>query len=111
MPEPESGGGDGDGSEEVACELVVARGDAAEMLELVEEALDEVALAIDVGIDDARDAHVALAWDVCGGAVGLDQLDDRAGEEAAISDDMMGELETIDQLRKGRLVGGLAGRE
>jgi hypothetical protein len=48
---------------------------------------------------------------VCGGAVGLDQLDDRAGEEAAISDDMMGELETIDQLRKGRLVGGLAGRE
>ena len=111
MPEPESCGGEGNGGEEVAREFVVARGDASEMLELVEEALDEIALAVDVGIDDAADPHVALAWDVRGRAARLDPLDDGAGKEATVGDDLRRERELFDQMRKGGLVGRLAGRE
>jgi len=43
-PDPKARGGDQDGGEEVAGGLVVARGDAAEVLELIEETLDEIAL-------------------------------------------------------------------
>jgi hypothetical protein len=45
------------------------------VFELAEEALDEIALAIDVGIDDAPDADVGLAWNMRFSAVGLDLLD------------------------------------
>lgn len=60
------------------------------MLELAKEALDEVALAIDVGIDDTPDADVGLAWDVGFCPVGFDPLNDCPGKEAAIGDDIAG---------------------
>src|SRR5579864_4289221 len=81
------------------------------MFEFVEEALDEVALAVDREVDDAANADVALAWDMGFGAAGLDQLDDGAGEEATICDDVVGQTQSVDQRREGRLVGGLTGRE
>ena len=46
------------------AELVVARCDAPEVLELVEEALDQVALPVEFAIDGALDLAVALGWDV-----------------------------------------------
>ena len=81
------------------------------MLELVEVALDQVAVAVDRAVDDAPDPNVALAGDVSGGACGLDQLDDGPGEETSVGDDMGRQREAVDQGRKGRLVGGLAGGE
>jgi hypothetical protein len=56
MSEPQSNGCDGDGGEEVSSELVVTGGDASEVFEFVEEALDEVAVAVELGIDRTLDA-------------------------------------------------------
>ena len=57
--DPEPDGSEGDGGQEVACELVEAGGDAPEMLELAEEALDEVALAVDAPVDGAMNEPAA----------------------------------------------------
>jgi hypothetical protein len=46
MPNPKPYGRQGEGGEVVASELVEACCDAAEVLELVEEPLDQVALAM-----------------------------------------------------------------
>ena len=70
------------------------------MLEFVEEALDEVALAVDREVDDAANADIGLAWDMGFGAAGLDQVDDGAGKEATIGDDVVGQTQPIDQRRK-----------
>ena len=81
------------------------------MLEFVEEALDEVALAVDREVDNAANADIGLAWDMSFGAAGLDQVDDGAGKEATICDHVVGQTQPIDQRRKSGLVGSLAGRE
>ena len=47
---PSDSGGTGDAGEEVSGELVVSRGDAAEVLEAAEPALDEIALPIKDGV-------------------------------------------------------------
>ena len=111
MPEPEPNGSESDGCEEVSGELVVARGDSPEVFEFIEEALDEVALAIDVSFDDALDADVALRGDMGFGAGGFDLVDDREREVPAVGDDIARQRHAIDQRRKRRLVGGLAGGE
>ena len=111
MPEPEPNGSECDGCEEVSRELVVARGDASEVFEFVEEALDEVALAVNLGLNDAADADIALRGDVRGGAGGLYQGDDRMREVAPIGNDVARQGDAVDQCRKGGLVGRLARRE
>ncbi len=100
-----------DGGKEVSCEFVVACGNTSEVFEFVEEPLDEVTLAIDLGIDRSLDLDVALGWDVRNGATGLDKLDDGAGVIAAISDHIAGQGQSMEQHRRGGYVGGLAGRE
>jgi hypothetical protein len=72
-PDPEPDRCEGNGGKEVARELVVARGDPSDVLELVEEALDEIALPVEPWIDGPDLADVALARDVGGGAVGREQ--------------------------------------
>ena len=47
---PGDGGGKDDGGEEVSGELIVASGDAPEVLEASEHALDQVALAIECAV-------------------------------------------------------------
>lgn len=111
MPEPEPNRSEQDGGEEVGGEFVVSGGDAAEMLEFVEEALDKVALPINLAVDDAADPDVALGGDVGGGAAGFDGFDDRASEEAAVGDDIAGQGEAVDKAWKGGLVGGLTRRQ
>ena len=108
MPDPEAYGSQRQGGEEVSCELVEACGDAAEVFELVEEPFDEIALAVNLGIDRATDPDVALARDVGGSATGLDELDDGAREVAPVGDDIAVQVEALEQRRGGRLVGGLA---
>ena len=100
-----------DCSEEVRCGLEVARSDAPEVLQAVEEAFDEVSVAIEFAIDGADDANVALTWDVSGGAGGFDCFGHGAAELAAIGDDIAAEPERLNQFWRGRLVGRLAGGE
>src|SRR5258708_1776540 len=60
--------------EEISCEFVISRGDCPEMFEFVEEAFDEIALAIK--------REVARAWDFAvglGGNHGGDVSPGRAG--------------------------------
>jgi len=111
MPEPESNGSESDCGEEISGEFVIARGDAAEVFEFVEEALDEVALSVDRWIDRALVLSVALGRDMGGGAAGLDDCDDGAGVVTAIGDDVACQAHPVEQHRGGRLVGGLARRE
>lgn len=108
MFDPEAGCGEGDGGEEVPSELVIARGDGAEVFEFVEEALDEVALAVEPGVDGAPHADVALAGDVGPSPARLDHLDDGPGVIAAVGDDVASEGKAAEELRCRGLVGGLA---
>lgn len=111
MLDPEACGSQSESGEEVSCEFVVARGDAPEVLELVEEAFDEVALAVDFEVDRAAEPDIALAWDVGGAACGLDEFDDAAREVSSIGEDIAAQAEPLEQGRRGRLVGGLARRQ
>ncbi len=65
--DPEADAGKGDCGEEVSCELVIAGRDASEVLELVEEASDEVALAVQVIGHRALLPAIPLGRDVWGG--------------------------------------------
>jgi len=78
-PEPQAHRGELDHGEEVGGELVVAGGDPAEVLQLGEEALDEVALAVEALAEAWLPAPVALRRDVGCGALFLDQLADAVG--------------------------------
>jgi hypothetical protein len=100
-----------EGGEEVARELIVACGDTAEMFDLVEEALDEVALSIEVRIDGSSDLDVALGGDVGGGAAAGEEFDDGPRAVAAVGDGVAGRPQSLDQAGQGRLVRGLARRQ
>jgi hypothetical protein len=108
---PEASGGHEDSGEVVTRQFVEAGGDASEVLQLVEEALDEVALAVDLAVDHAADADIALRRDMGRGAIGLDEFDNGASKEATVGDHVAGQAEPLDQLWKRRLVGSLTGCE
>jgi hypothetical protein len=95
--------------EVVAGSFVEACGDAAELLELVEEALDEVALAVEIGRDGALDLAVALGGDVGLSAAGCDQVQDGLGVVAAVGDQGSVWGEARQEVGDGGLVRGLAG--
>ena len=109
MPEPEANGSERGGGKKVSCEFVVSGGDAPEVFEFVKEALDEVALAVDLPFDEARHPNIALRGDVCDGAGGFDPGDNGVREVTAISDDVTRQCDAVDQRRKRGLVGRLAG--
>ena len=58
--EPDGDSGEFDEAHEVGEQLVVACGDAAELLELVEEALNDVALLIEFGVIGTLERAVPL---------------------------------------------------
>jgi hypothetical protein len=60
MSDVDADRGKGDGGQEISGKFVVACGDPAQMLEFVEEALDQVALAIAFEVDGAY--HPELLW-------------------------------------------------
>ena len=49
--------------EEISGKFIVARGDGAKVLEFIEEALDEIALAIERKVASPRDLSVGLRRD------------------------------------------------
>jgi len=79
------------------------------VLELVEEAFDEVAQAVDFVGDRALLLAIALGRDVRLRAVLLDEVEDGFGVVATIGNGIAGRLEAVEQSWNGGLVGGLAG--
>lgn len=78
------------------------------MFKFAEEALDEVALAVDGRIDRSLNLAVALGWDVGVSAALCDQVDQVLPVIAAICDDDGGGVQPFQQRWRGGLVGGLA---
>lgn len=111
VPEPQSDGCEGDGGHEVCRELVEARGDATEVLELVEVALDEVAQTVKMRRHRADDPDVALAGDMGGRTARGAPVDQRRRAVAAIGYDVRCQFETVQQLGRGGLVGDLPRRD
>jgi hypothetical protein len=68
--------GELDHGEEVGGDLVIAGGDPAEVLQLREEPLDQVALAVESLAEAGLPLAIALRRDVGCGALLLDQLAD-----------------------------------
>ena len=88
-------------------EFVVSRGEAAELLETVEESLDEVSRLVAVPVDLARRIPVAAGWDDGLSAARLDHLDQGVTVVALVGDDCLGRY-GLDQGRPLRDVGDLS---
>ena len=101
-----------DHGEEVGSELVVAGGNAAEVLQLGEEALDQVALAIEPLAEARLPLAVALGRDVGRGTLLLDQLPDTVGVIGLVGQHNGARGEVVEQpvrnLAVMRLPGGQA---
>ncbi len=81
------------------------------MLQLVEEAFDEVAAPIDARVDAALDLSIALRRDVGLRSPASGGVEEILGVVATVCDEIAGALETGDERDGGLLVRGLAGRQ
>lgn len=108
MSDPEPSRCEGDGGEKVSGELVESCGDAAEVLKLVEEPLDQVSLAIEDMVDRALVLAGLEGRNVRSGPVIGDDVDDRLGIVSTIGDGIVRRLQTLEQSRHDGLVGSLA---
>ena len=99
-----------DGGEKVACELVVTRRDGAEVLYLIEEPLDEVALTIEREVALARCDASGFWRDDGGDSSPLQGLDQGVGVIGLVGQE--GLRTDFSQQRLGLAkVGRLSGRE
>lgn len=90
--------------------FVEACGDAAELLEFAEEALHEIAAAVEFGRDAALEADAALGRDMGLAAARRDPLHEGHAVIAAVGDHDAGR-QRIEKHGRHRLVRGLAGRD
>src|SRR5690625_573439 len=105
-----------DGSELDECEVVggvffVSHGDGAEVLEFVEEALDEVSVAIKKGTEGRRVEASGHRFDARPGAAFLDRLTQSVGVVGAVSEQDVSLAQTVQHIERASAVMGLAGRE
>ncbi len=91
-----------DHGEEVLGEFVVSGGDAAEVLDLAEEALDEVALAIEHLAETGFPFAIGFGRDVWHRALRLDQIADPVGVISFVGQDDGAGIEAIQQPVCGR---------
>jgi len=98
-PSPKAGSRQHHGCEEVSGSFVVTCGDTAEVLELIEEALDEVALPVERVIDGALDLAVAAGRDMGAATATFDQINYGASVVAAIGNEVALRLEPFEQDR------------
>lgn len=91
--------------------LFEAGGDAPELLELAEEALDEVAASVEFAIDGALDLDTALGRDMGLAACLADEIDDGAAVVATVGDERLGRRQSSQKVRHGGLVRRLAWRD
>lgn len=108
-PQPcrcESDGGEiGDG------EFLEAGGDAAEVFELVEVSLDQVALAIDCPVDGTLNLPIALGRNMCCSTARFDPLDQCDCVIPTVRHHMRGVPQAVDECGGGGLVAGLSGAD
>lgn len=91
--------------------LFEARGDAPELFELAEEALDEVATSIEFAIDGALNLYAALGRDMGLAACISDEIDDGAAVVATVGDERLGRRQSGQKVRHCGLVRCLPGRD
>ena len=89
-----------DAGEKVSGEFIVARGDGTEMLEFVEEALDEVALAVEREVAVALGRAVGLGRDHRGDAARGEIFDQRVGVESLVGEEGL-RIGVLEQRRSG----------
>ena len=107
--EPDCDGGEFDEAHEVGEQLVVAGCDAAELFELVEEALDDVALLVEFGVIGTLERAVPLGRNDRLAAAFSDLVAQVIGVVALVGDrDVRGEA--VDQVVRESDVVALAGR-
>ncbi len=82
--------------------------DASEVLELVEEAFDEIALAVEIMGCGALLPAIPLGRDVGARAMVGNAFEDGAGVAVAVGDGVPGRLKAVKEGRHGSLVRGLA---
>lgn len=91
-------------------EFVVTRGDASEMLETCEEALDQIAGAVEMSVELARCEAIGSGRNYGFGASGLDSGHEMVGVVALVGHDGLAR-QILDQCRGTVDVGDLPGRE
>ena len=96
--------------EKISGQFVITRGDGTEVLELIEEAFDEVAFAVEREIAGPLDLTVGLGRDDRGNSPLRESVDERVGIVRFVSNQGIG-LGILDQrLGTGKIM-GLAWRE
>jgi hypothetical protein len=100
-----------DHREEVLGKFVVSGGDAAEVFELAEEALDLVALAVERLAEARFPFAIGFGRDVGHCALRLDQIADVAGVIGFVGQHDGARFEAIQQAKRGRPVMRLACRQ
>jgi len=98
-----------DHREEVLREFVIAGSNAPEVLELVEEALDQITLAIKCLAEAWFPFAIGFCRDVGNSALGLDQVADAIGIIGFVSKNDGARIETIEQAISGGAIMGLSG--
>jgi hypothetical protein len=88
--EEDGGAGELNAGEENLGELVVTRGDGAEMFELVEEPLDEIAFAVEGEVALARGFSVGFGWDDWDDRSSVEGADEGVGVEGLVGDQSAG---------------------
>ena len=111
MPYPKPRGGDEDGGKVISGGLLVARGDLSEVLEPVEEPLNQVALAVEGGIDRPFDLAVALREDMAAPAARVDHLEESASILAPDCGNVARREAGSQEVHDRRLVRGLPWRQ
>lgn len=91
-------------------EFVVSRGDAPELLETGEEALDQIAIAVEMTIEVARRKPIGSGWNHCFGASRFDPGHEVIGVVSLVGDDCL-TGQALDQCRGMVDIGDLPGRE
>jgi hypothetical protein len=99
-----------DAGEEISGELVVACGDGAKVLELVEEALDEVAFAIEREIAVARHLAVGLGRNHGGDVAPFEHADEGISIEGFIAQQGL-RIDSFQQRFDAGQIISLSGRE
>jgi hypothetical protein len=96
--------------EEISGEFVVACGDGAKVLEFVEEALDEIALAVEREVASPRDLAIGLWGNHESDLPPVEGVDQRIGVVSLVTDQSLW-IGAIDQRLCARQIVGLPGRE
>lgn len=96
--------------QEGCCEFVVARGDASELLDSAEEALDQIAALVDMPVERAGVESVRARWNDRLAALRRNRFDEGIRIVALVGHDELGRL-ILNQRFRLLNVGDLSGRQ